>query len=98
MKIVPGIVNARSVIHLLDVSGNLGRFRLHPLTGKTHQLRLHQCSLGFGIVNDRVYPMLQPERDDDLGQPLQLIANKLRFRDPLTGEDMEFVSERELQG
>lgn len=98
MKIVPGIVNARSVIHLLDVSGNLGRFRLHPLTGKTHQLRLHQCNLGFGIVNDRVYPMLQPERDDDLGQPLQLIANKLRFRDPLTGEDREFVSERELQG
>ncbi len=98
MKIVPGIVNARSVVHLLEISGNRGRFRLHPLTGKTHQLRLHLSSLGFGIVNDRVYPVLQPERDDDLGQPLQLIAKELRFSDPLTGEDREFFSERELPG
>jgi tRNA pseudouridine32 synthase/23S rRNA pseudouridine746 synthase len=96
MKIVPGIVNARSAIHLEEVIGERARFRLHPVTGKTHQLRLHLCSLGFPILNDRYYPELEPERDDDFDRPLQLIAKQLRFRDPVSGAEMEFRSEREL--
>lgn len=96
MRIVPGMVNARSVIHLETVNRDCARFRLHPITGKTHQLRLHMSGLGFGILNDRVYPKLLPESEDVYERPLQLMASKLRFRDPLTGEDREFVSEREL--
>jgi tRNA pseudouridine32 synthase/23S rRNA pseudouridine746 synthase len=97
MCIVSGIPNARSVIHLLDVIGSRGRFRLHPLTGKTHQLRLHMSGLGFPIINDRVYPTLLPESADNYDRPLQLIAKKLRFRDPVSEAVMEFESERELQ-
>jgi tRNA pseudouridine32 synthase/23S rRNA pseudouridine746 synthase len=96
MKIVPGTVNARSHIQLLEVKHNQGLFRLQPVTGKTHQLRLHLSSLGFGIINDRVYPDLQPERDDDFGRPLQLLAREIRFHDPVTGTDRKFRSEREL--
>jgi tRNA pseudouridine32 synthase/23S rRNA pseudouridine746 synthase len=96
MKIVPGAVNARSHIQLLEVKHNQGLFRLQPVTGKTHQLRLHLSSLGFGIINDRVYPDLQPERDDDFGRPLQLLAREIRFHDPVTGTDRKFRSEREL--
>ena len=96
MKIVPGTVNARSHIQLLEVKHNQGLFRLQPVTGKTHQLRLHMSSLGFGIINDRVYPDLQPERDDDFGRPLQLLAREIRFHDPVTGADRKFRSEREL--
>jgi tRNA pseudouridine32 synthase/23S rRNA pseudouridine746 synthase len=96
MKIVPGIVNARSHIQLLEVKGNRGLFRLQPVTGKTHQLRLHMSGLGFRIINDRVYPDLQPERDDDFNQPLQLLAKRVRFHDPVSGQDREFRSEREL--
>jgi tRNA pseudouridine32 synthase/23S rRNA pseudouridine746 synthase len=96
MKIVPGTVNARSHIQLLEVKHNQGLFRLQPVTGKTHQLRLHLSSLGFGIINDRVYPDLQPERDDDFGRPLQLLAREIRFHDPVTGADRKFRSEREL--
>lgn len=96
MKTVPGVVNARSRIQLLEVKGNRGLFSLQPVTGKTHQLRLHMSGLGFGIVNDRVYPDLQPEREDDFDQPLQLLARRIRFHDPVADQRREFQSEREL--
>jgi tRNA pseudouridine32 synthase/23S rRNA pseudouridine746 synthase len=52
--------------------------------------------LGFRILNDRYYPDLQPETADDFARPLQLIAKTVKFVDPVTGEPMEFTSEREL--
>lgn len=96
MKIAPGAANARSYIQLLEINGNRGLFRLQPVTGKTHQLRLHLSSLGFRIIHDRVYPDLQPETHDTFDQPLQLLAKRVRFRDPVSGESREFQSEREL--
>lgn len=96
MKNAAGSSNARSTIALVEVRGCLGRFVLHPHTGKTHQLRLHMSSLGFAIMNDRYYPELQAEREDDYGAPLQLIAHALSFKDPLHGGQREFVSERTL--
>jgi tRNA pseudouridine32 synthase / 23S rRNA pseudouridine746 synthase len=96
MKTVPGMVNARSRIELLDIKENLARFRLQPVTGKTHQLRLHMSELGFAILHDRVYPVLQAQQDDDFERPLQLLAKTLQFRDPLTDQNQEFSSGREL--
>jgi tRNA pseudouridine32 synthase / 23S rRNA pseudouridine746 synthase len=96
MKTVPGMVNARSTIRLVAVNNNRARFLLHPLTGKTHQLRIHLSSLGYGIMNDRFYPQLQPESADYFDRPLQLVARKVRFRDPVNGMIREFVSGREL--
>ncbi|HYA39377.1 MAG TPA: pseudouridine synthase [Candidatus Methylomirabilis sp.] len=96
MKTVAGVANARSRIRLLEVKGNRGLFSLQPVTGKTHQLRLHMSGLGFGIVNDRVYPELQPEREDDFHRPLQLLARRIRFHDPVANQSREFLSEREL--
>ncbi len=96
MKAVPGAVNARSRITLVEVRSGMARFRLSPFTGQTHQLRLHMSGLGFGILNDRLYPDLRPEVADDFTKPLQLIARMLRFRDPVTGKGMEFRSERQL--
>jgi tRNA pseudouridine32 synthase/23S rRNA pseudouridine746 synthase len=96
MQIVPGPPNARSEIRLLAARGQHARFELRPITGKTHQLRLHLSSLGFPILNDRYYPELQPQRADDFARPLQLIAKTLRFRDPVSGTRFEFQSTREL--
>ena len=96
MKTVPGQVNARSAIHLKEVKGGLARFVLQPHTGKTHQLRLHMSGLGFGILNDRYYPELKAEGEDDFHAPLQLVAQRLRFRDPIGGQVREFVSGRPL--
>lgn len=96
MKTVPGTVNARSMINLVEVKGDRARFILHPETGKTHQLRLHMSGVGFGILNDRYYPELQEESRDNFSTPLQLVAQAVRFRDPISGRDREFTSERTL--
>ncbi len=93
---VAGPANARSHIHLAGIRGRRARFVLIPLTGKTHQLRIHMSDLGFPIVNDRYYPELQPQTADNFESPLQLIAKRLRFRDPVGGVVREFISEREL--
>jgi tRNA pseudouridine32 synthase/23S rRNA pseudouridine746 synthase len=97
MTTAPGKSNSRSIIRLVSSDEKFARFILSPLTGKTHQLRLHMSGLGFRILNDRYYPDLQPERDDDFANPLQLLAKRVRFHDPVTGGPMEFTSERELQ-
>jgi tRNA pseudouridine32 synthase/23S rRNA pseudouridine746 synthase len=96
MKTVPGVVNARSVINLVKVKGETAHFTLKPQTGKTHQLRLHMSGIGFGILNDRYYPELQEESLDNFETPLQLVAQGVRFKDPLSGREREFVSERTL--
>ncbi|OGR29152.1 MAG: pseudouridine synthase [Desulfuromonadaceae bacterium GWB2_53_15] len=96
MKTGPGTVNARSMINLVEVKENRARFVLRPISGKTHQLRIHMSWLGFGILNDRYYPELQPESEDNFNTPLQLVAKMVRFQDPVTGENREFVSGREL--
>lgn len=94
--VTPGAVNARSQIQRLEIKGERAHFRLHPETGKTHQLRIHMSGLGFRIVNDRYYPELQPQSADDYDQPLQLLARQVSFQDPVTGDVMVFQSEREL--
>ena len=96
MKIIAGVANSCSHIRLREVKGNRGLFSLHPVSGKTHQLRLHLSGLGFGIVNDRVYPELLPPSDDVFAQPLQLLAKTIRFLDPVAATVREFQSEREL--
>lgn len=95
-SIVSGAANARSHIQLAEIKGNRARFRLEPITGKTHQLRIHMCCIGYCILNDRFYPEMQPQGPDDYGKPLQLLAKAISFTDPVTGESMEFQSERDL--
>lgn len=96
MAIVPGPINARSRIKLVEVKDGRCLFDLQPITGKTHQLRLHLSSLGCGILHDRYYPELLPESADNFGTPLQLVAKSVKFKDPLCGKLREFVSKREL--
>ena len=96
MQTVAGVVNARSRIKLVAIRDNRAHFLLYPITGKQHQLRIHMSGLGFSIMNDRYYPELLPKQQDDLDNPLQLIARSVEFIDPVSGRAMEFVSERKL--
>lgn len=96
MQAVAGAVNARSRINLMACKDNRAHFKLYPITGKKHQLRVHMSGLGFRIMNDRYYPELLPKQTDDLDKPLQLIARRLQFVDPISGNRMEFKSERKL--
>lgn len=74
----------------------VSQFRLTPLTGKTHQLRIHMALLGMGIMHDRFYPELLDDAPDDFDRPLQLLAESLSFADPLTGIRRHFTSTRSL--
>lgn len=83
---------AESQIECLSDDGSLGLFELKPITGRTHQLRVHMQSIGYPILNDRFYPTLQDKQDDDYSKPLKLLAHKLSFNDPISGKDLSFES------
>lgn len=88
----PGEVNAETVVEELGE----GIYRLSPRTGRTHQLRVHMASIGLPIIGDSLYPTVIDVAPDDFDDPLQLLAHRLEFTDPITGEDREFVSARLL--
>jgi len=92
----PGESNSETHIRVLEVSGDKARYALSPVTGKKHQLRVHMNALGIPIVNDRMYPPVQPTPDDDYRHPLQLLAKSIAFEDPVTGQARQFDSERNL--
>ena len=100
MACVEGLANARSAIRLLAQQNDRGLFEITPETGKKHQIRLHMAAIGHPILHDKFYPDLQPEAPadapPDYSQPLQLLAKRLEFSDPITGEIRVFESELEL--
>src|SRR5690606_18580084 len=44
--------NSETRIELMEVMGERGRYRLLPVTGRKHQLRVHMSALGIPICND----------------------------------------------
>jgi len=94
---VDGEINARSSIQLLNAGEQTAQYSLSPITGKTHQLRLHMGLIGVQILNDSFYPTLQPEaKVADYSKPLQLLAQSLSFIDPISGDKREFESRLHL--
>lgn len=93
---VAGPVNAITDIDVLEIKGDLARYRLQPVSGRRHQLRVHMMALGLPIVNDGLYPVLTPEGHSDHARPLQLLAKELTFTDPVTGLAHHFMSQRQL--
>jgi tRNA pseudouridine32 synthase/23S rRNA pseudouridine746 synthase len=96
MREVPGEPNTETRIEVMQVRGDLALYRLSPVTGRKHQLRVHCAALGMPIVGDLIYPMLMAQDSDDHAHPLQLLAKSLAFQDPVTGQPRRFVSQRAL--
>ncbi|AWV07469.1 pseudouridine synthase [Marilutibacter maris] len=93
MTETPGEPNSETRIEVLDRGdGGIWRYRLRPVTGRKHQLRVHMAALGAPILNDPLYPQLRAPAEDDFGRPLQLLARSLRFEDPLDGRERRFES------
>ena len=89
----PGTPNAETLVELAAPDGP---YRLTPRTGRTHQLRVQMASLGVPITGDPLYPNIIDVAADDFSTPLQLLAQRIEFDDPLTGRRREFVSRRSL--
>lgn len=71
-------------------------YQLWPRTGKTHQLRVHMNVLNCPMLGDDLYPTVIDRAYDDFSSPLALVARRMRFTDPLTGEERVFHSQIEL--
>lgn len=92
----PGKANATTHVAILRTLGTLAHYRLRPVTGHQHQLRVHMAALGIPIVGDGIYPVLTPQRQTDDALPLQLLARAIRFTDPVNGQPRSFESQRTL--
>jgi tRNA pseudouridine32 synthase/23S rRNA pseudouridine746 synthase len=90
-----GEPNAETLVELLS---DEGLYRLTPRTGRTHQLRLHMASLGLPILGDPLYPYVLDVAPDDFTRPLQLLAHRLEFDDPVAKVSRSFESTRSLDG
>jgi tRNA pseudouridine32 synthase/23S rRNA pseudouridine746 synthase len=91
-----GVPNATTRISIIETVKDTTRYRLEPLTGRKHQLRLHMAALGIPILNDRIYPVTMPPAEDDFSRPLKLLARSVTFPDPFTGQTMHFESRTRL--
>jgi tRNA pseudouridine32 synthase/23S rRNA pseudouridine746 synthase len=96
MKEVAGEPNSETVIDVIEQREAATLYRLLPHTGRQHQLRVHLAALGIPIINDAFYPVALPCKQDDVSSPLKLLARRIAFNDPLTGERREFRSRRTL--
>lgn len=66
-------------------NGHLSLLQLHPLTGRTHQLRIHLSEAGHPIMGDKIYGT---PGNVYLGKGLFLCATGLTFAHPFSLENM----------
>lgn len=69
-----------------DAGSDTSRIELEPVTGRTHQLRVHLMAVGHAIIGDMLY-------DGREAQRLMLHACSLSFIHPLGGAPLILTSE-----
>jgi len=92
---VEGPANATTHVDVIERGEHAWRYRLEPVTGRKHQLRVHMAGLGAPILGDPMYPALREEAAD-FSEPMQLLARELAFIDPFSDEERRFLSLRSL--
>ncbi|MEO6408161.1 MAG: RluA family pseudouridine synthase [Burkholderiaceae bacterium] len=84
----PSLTRYRVLDH--DPARNVARLELTPVSGRSHQLRVHLLAIGHPILGDALY---SPTDVQALAPRLQLHAARLRFAHPVTGAALVFESE-----
>ena len=89
-----------SVTHfrVLERGTRVCRLALEPVTGRTHQLRLHCAYMGFPILGDPQYgseTSMAFSREKGFETQL-LLAKRLEFSHPITGEPLELETKLAL--
>ncbi|QQP97687.1 pseudouridine synthase [Lysobacter enzymogenes] len=92
MREVAGEANSETKIEVVARQDEAWTYALRPVTGRKHQLRVHMAALGAPILGDRFYPLQAQGDDEDFARPLKLLAQSLRFVDPVDGRERRFES------
>lgn len=101
-RTIAGEPNATTVVERISLGDDAGAepatalWHLRPLTGRTHQLRLHLHDLGFPILGDPLYPEVLPADAENPADPMQLLCREVAFDDPRSGRRRVFRSERPM--
>ena len=74
---------------ILDSQEHQSLLRLEPVTGRSHQLRVHMLSLGHPILGDKLYAKGQALR---MADRLQLHASELQLSHPRSHVPLHFTS------
>lgn len=83
---------------VLERRGETCKLALRPVTGRTHQLRVHCAYMGYPILGDPQYgneASLAASLTMGLGSQL-LCAKSLRFNHPITGEPLLLISQMDV--
>jgi 23S rRNA pseudouridine1911/1915/1917 synthase len=81
---------ALSEFYTLERFAGHSLLRLHPITGRTHQLRLHLALIGCPIVGDQIYGRPHPSLPLDR---FFLHAKSIRFPHPISGQELFLEAE-----
>lgn len=84
---------------VLKQKEKLCKLELHPVTGRTHQLRVHCAYMGWPVLGD---PQYGSDASQALSETLglthqQLCAKRLEFNHPITGAEMHLESRMDTE-
>ncbi len=93
-RVDPNGKPCHTIYRVLESDGRISRLELHPVTGRTHQLRVHCAWMGCPILGDPQYGSVESQ---DLSRTLglehqMLCARQIDFRHPITGEEISLHS------
>ncbi len=74
---------------VLESTGDQSRLELSPLTGRSHQLRVHLAAIGHPILGD---PLYAEEAVQMLASRLMLHAESLAIEHPVSGERVQWMA------
>jgi tRNA pseudouridine32 synthase/23S rRNA pseudouridine746 synthase len=83
----PSVTRWRCIANEIHAEKQTSRLELEPLTGRSHQLRVHLQALGHPIAGDSLYA---PPEVQALATRLLLHASSLSLPHPLSGETLSF--------
>ncbi len=110
----PGEKKSLTEYRVIEQFSRFSILEVYPLTGRTHQIRVHLHSIGHPLVVDPIYThhsafritdlkryaRIQTEERPALISRLTLHAMRLKLNHPISGNALEFIAEvpKDMQG
>ncbi|MBI4051142.1 MAG: RluA family pseudouridine synthase [Elusimicrobia bacterium] len=90
MEVMGGGKEAVTAYRVLRKASGATWLEVHPMTGRTHQIRVHLTHLGHPVWGDEVYG--ENKRGRSVGSRMLLHAYRLEFAHPKTGKTVHFMA------